>query len=213
MANYVDYDYWLQGYGQGDLSQPDYYVLPDYWEAGYAEYDETSSSASITAIATAIAKAADFVFGSAFATGTATVSALANPDPYVVTGYWVGGYCEYDDISPVGRITAAASLSAYVNRIVNVAVQIDGNADVIAIGEIQIGGNAHVGAFADVNAIANYIAHGSASIGVVAHVSALAGPPIYKIAANVSEVRIARSISIQEINAAVQVVKINLSIY
>jgi hypothetical protein len=52
VANYVDYDYWLQGYGEGDLSQPDRYVVIGYWDNGYAEYESIpiEASAAVTAI-------------------------------------------------------------------------------------------------------------------------------------------------------------------
>ena len=46
MANYVDYDYWTQGYGEGDLSQPDRYVVVGYWTDGYALYEDDSASAT-----------------------------------------------------------------------------------------------------------------------------------------------------------------------
>jgi hypothetical protein len=51
--NYVDYDYWIQGYGEDDLSQPDLYVVAGYWDSGYAENE--GIGASITGTATVIA--------------------------------------------------------------------------------------------------------------------------------------------------------------
>ena len=58
MANYVDYDYWVQGYGEGDLSQPERYVVQGYWTDGYAEYETASdiiASIDGTATVTAVA--------------------------------------------------------------------------------------------------------------------------------------------------------------
>ena len=56
MANYVDYDYWVYGYGDGDLTQPDRYVVAGYWVDGYAEYETVdTSSAAINATATVTA--------------------------------------------------------------------------------------------------------------------------------------------------------------
>ena len=46
MANYVDYGYWVQGYGDGDLSQPDRYVVVGYWTDGYAEYETTAGDSA-----------------------------------------------------------------------------------------------------------------------------------------------------------------------
>lgn len=208
MSNYVDYDFWIQGYGEGDLSQPDFYVVPGYWEAGYAQYDEAGSSAAITASASVTAKAVDFLFGSASVNVTATVTALAYPDPYVETGYWTGGYCEYDDISPVGRIAAQASVSARASRVLGAQGSMQCSATLSALAEIQITGSANVNVLASVSAAGNYEAHGSGYVNAIAEVSAIVGLPIYRIAANISEVRIARTVSVQDISASVQVVNI-----
>jgi hypothetical protein len=51
--NYVDFDYWIQGYGEDDLSSPDLYVVAGYWDSGYCENE--GISASITGTATVIA--------------------------------------------------------------------------------------------------------------------------------------------------------------
>ena len=74
MANYVEYDYWTQGYGEGDLSQPDRYVVAGYWNDGYAEYE--GDSASFTGTATFIASALAEKYGIATITGNATFEAV-----------------------------------------------------------------------------------------------------------------------------------------
>jgi len=74
MANYVDYDYWVQGYGEGDLSQPDRYVVAGYWVDGYAEYE--GDSASFSGIATFTAAALADKFATASITGNATFTAV-----------------------------------------------------------------------------------------------------------------------------------------
>ena len=71
MANYVDYGYWVQGYGEGDLSQPDRYVVVGYWVDGYAEYENESSVAVIDGTATVVANALRIKLGSAAITGNA----------------------------------------------------------------------------------------------------------------------------------------------
>lgn len=210
-TNYVDYDFWIQGYGEGDLSQPDFYVVPGYWDAGYAQYDEAGSSAAITASALVTAKAVDYVYGSAAINCFASVSALPYPDPYVDIGYWVGGYCEYDDISPIARVFAEASLSANATRVQSAVADILCLSFVSASADVEINGSAHVIASAIVSAAANYEASGFASVEEFAEMSAIVGLPIYRIAANISEVRIARSVSVQDISASVQVVNINAS--
>lgn len=211
MANYVDYDYWIQGYGDGDLSQPDFYVVPGYWEAGYAQYDETGSSAEITASAIVAAVAVDFTFASAEINCFANVSALPYPDPYVEIGYWIGGYCEYDDISPVGRIIAQASVSAKPTRITEFSGDISGNALLTAFAEVNITGSASASVFAYVSAAGNYEASGSGSMYALAEMGAIVGLPVYIIAANVSEVRITNSVSAREVIASVQAVNIDAS--
>lgn len=210
-TNYVDYDFWSQGYGEGDLSQPDFYVVPNYWEAGYAQYDEAGSSASVTATASVTVNVVEFVLASASINGTASVSALAYPDPYVDIGYWTGGYCEYDDISPTARVAVEAFVTANVQRIRTFSGSVSCSAAVSAIAEIQITGSANINCLAAVSAAANYIASGSGLVTGNADLSVIVGLPIYRIAANISEVKIARSISVQDISASVQVVNINAS--
>jgi hypothetical protein len=100
MSNYVDFGYWTQGYCEGDLSQPDRYVVVGYWTDGYAEYEDIGSAAAVnceanvaaianivkTAIASITGNAqlevtvAEFVFGAASVTCTATVTAAAGVD-------------------------------------------------------------------------------------------------------------------------------------
>ena len=72
-TNYVDYDYWTYGYGDGDLSSPDVYVLAGYWDSGDAENE--GISATITGNATVSARGSTTYSGIASITGTATVTA------------------------------------------------------------------------------------------------------------------------------------------
>ena len=48
MTNYVDFDYWVQGYGEDDLSSPDLYVVAGYWDSGYCENEGISASVTTT---------------------------------------------------------------------------------------------------------------------------------------------------------------------
>jgi len=139
-TNYVDFDYWVQGYGEGDLSQPDLYVTAGYWDAGYCENEDTGGVASITATATVTAKAVDFTFGTASITGNATVTALCVPDLYVVSGYWVGGYCENEDTEPSASIVGTATVTAIGTQTFTDSASITGNAQVsITVANVQVG--------------------------------------------------------------------------
>lgn len=175
MANYVDYDYWVKGYGEGDLDQPDFYVVQGYWEAGYAEYEDVGSVASVTATATVTAKAVDFVFGSASITGTATVTATPPVDPYVVKGYWVGGYCEFDDIEPSVFITAEAVFIAAGIGIKNASGAFTGLGTLeVSVTPVEVG-SAAVTASGAVSAAANFITNGIASVTGLGTVTAIGG--------------------------------------
>ena len=89
MANYVDYDYWTQGYGEGDLSQPERYVVAGYWTDGYALYEDDTATASITAQATvtalanAVRSAAGAITGNLIPAGAVTTN-------HIVTGSITG---------------------------------------------------------------------------------------------------------------------------
>ena len=164
MANYVDFDYWVQGYGEGDLSQPDLYVTAGYWDAGYCENEDTGSIASITATATVTAKALDFVLGTASITGNATVTALCVPDLYVVSGYWVGGYCENEDTEPSASIVGTVTVTAIGTQTFTSAASITGNAQVSAsVVNVQVG-VAEITSVTTVSANANYTVLGYGNI-------------------------------------------------
>jgi hypothetical protein len=164
MANYVDFDYWVQGYGEGDLSQPDLYVTAGYWDAGYCENEDTGGVASITATATVTAKAVDFTFGTASITGNATVTALCVPDLYVVKGYWVGGYCENEDTEPSASIVCTATVTAVGTKTFNGSASITGNAQVsITVANVQVG-VASITSVTTVTANANYTVLGYGNI-------------------------------------------------
>ena len=172
-SNYVDYDYWVYGYGDSDLVSPDLYVTAGYWDAGYAENEDTGATASITAVATVTAKALDFTFGAASITANATVTALAVPDLYVVKGYWVAGYCENEDTESSasiectatvtanganvylasGSITANAQLELNVVNFVLGTAAIESDATVSGNAIAIYSSNADINGIADVNAI------------------------------------------------------------
>lgn len=112
-TNYVDYDYWVYGYGDGDLTAPELYVTAGYWDAGYCENEDLGSSASITA--------------------TATVTAIGPVELYVQQGYWVAGYCQNEDISESASITGTATVTARAADFVLGSASITGNATVTAL--------------------------------------------------------------------------------
>lgn len=193
MANYVDYDYWLQGYGQGDLSQREPYVVTGYWNAGYAEYDDVGSVASVSVTATVTAsvvnvkvatasvacsasvtiKPVEYLLASASVTASATMTALADPEPYVETGYWVGGYCEYDYIFTSASVSVVASVSASGTRTQIASAAITTNAALeVSVTPVEVG-TAAIEASGAVSAIANYTTNGSASVSGVVDVAAI----------------------------------------
>lgn len=193
MANYVDYDYWLEGYGEGDLSQREPYVVTGYWDAGYAEYDDVGSAASVSVTATVTAsvvnvqvatasvtcsasvtaKAVDYLLASASVTANATMTALADPEPYVETGYWVGGYCEYDYIFTAASVNVEASVSASGIRVQTASGAITTNAALeVSVTNVEVA-TAAIEASATVSAIGNYTTVATASVSGVADVTAL----------------------------------------
>lgn len=175
MANYVDYDYWVKGYGVGDLDQPDFYVVQGYWDAGYAEWEDVGSVASVNATATVTAKAVDFILATASVNGTATVTAFAVPDPYVVTGYWEGGYAEYDDISQNASVNVEAIVTANASKVFTFSGAITGNAALeVTVTNVQVA-TASVNASGTVSATGSFAVGGSASVSVTGSVSALGG--------------------------------------
>jgi hypothetical protein len=164
MANYVDFDYWVQGYGEGDLSQPDLYVVAGYWDAGYCENEDTGGVASITATATVTAKAVDFILGTASITGNATVTALCVPDLYVVSGYWVGGYCENEDTEPSASIVATATVTAVGTEVFDASASIEGTATVTIDATLIEGIKANITGLVSVSANGSFVALGAASV-------------------------------------------------
>lgn len=164
MANYVDFDYWVQGYGEGDLSQPDLYVVASYWDAGYCENEDTGGVASITATATVTAKAADFVLGTASITGNAIVTALCVPDLYVVSGYWVGGYCENEDTEPSASIVCTATVTAVGTEVFEGSASIEGTATVTIDATSIEGIKANITGLVSVSANGSFVVVGDASV-------------------------------------------------
>ena len=59
MSNYVDFNYWVFGYGQDDLIKPEKYVVQGYWEDGYCENEVVLASASISGSAIVTAQKAN----------------------------------------------------------------------------------------------------------------------------------------------------------
>lgn len=161
MANYVDFGYWTQGYCEGDLSQPDRYVVVGYWTDGYAEYEDVGSAAAVncdatvTAIAnqvkTAIASitgnaqlevtVAEFVFGAASVTATATVFAAAGVDNVklasasitVTTSVSASAIVIHGGVAV---IECFANVAANGNFVVNNPASVNGTATIIALGSI-----------------------------------------------------------------------------
>lgn len=148
MANYVDYDYWVQGYGEGDLSQPDRYVVAGYWSDGYALYEAIEGSAAITAEAVVTAKAVDFVLGSAAITANASFEA---------TG--------------IVPITGSASVSATATVTADAVDMLIGEAIINASATVTADGVSILIGAASVTASANVIAIGTTSSDVTIAIS------------------------------------------
>jgi hypothetical protein len=137
MANYVDYDYWVQGYGDGDLSQPDRYVVVNYWTDGYAEYETVESSvAFIDCTATVTANGAKVYLGTASVTSNAQVESNA-----------------IRVRSLIALVNANATVTANGATAIGGNASITSNASFSALGGVSYSGNASI----DVTSILNVI--------------------------------------------------------
>ena len=178
-TNYVDYDYWVYGYGDGDLTAPELYVTAGYWDAGYCE-NEGGASAAITGTATVTAKAVNFVLGTASITGNATVTALCVPDLYVVKGYWVAGYCENEPLEPSASVNGTATVTAAGTKTFTGVASITGNAQVgITVANVKVGTGSITGN-ANVTAKGNFTVGAKASVTGNATVNAI-GTGIFNV--------------------------------
>ena len=163
-TNYVDYDYWVYGYGDDDLTAPELYVTAGYWDAGYAE-NEGGASAAITGTATVTAKAVDYYLGTASITGNATVTAVAVIDLYVKSGYWVAGYCENEPLEPSASVNGYATVTALGTKTFTGIASVTGNAQVgITVANVKVGTGSITGN-------ANVTAKGSYTVGAKASVT------------------------------------------
>lgn len=162
-TNYVDYDYWTYGYGDGDLTVAEPYVLSGYWDAGYA-VNEDLTVATITGTATVTAKAVNFVLGTASITGSATVTALCVPDLYVTKGYWIAGYCENEPLEPSASITATATVTGNAQRLRQAVGSITANAQMQAAAVNFVIGKASIDGTAAASAAARMVYSGNASV-------------------------------------------------
>lgn len=159
MANYVDYGYWIQGYGEGDLSRPDRYVVVGYWTDGYAEYEDADSAvASITASATLSISVANFVLGSASINASGSASASAIRQRIGLASVSSSGSLS---ITPVNFVLGTASVSSEAIVTANGAYVIGGNASFSGSGSFTAYGSYNVNARAVVVCTSSFSALGN----------------------------------------------------